>query len=73
MCQFENYVNYAGSKTKSLRTSIEIWFENYVNYAGSKTIKRISDKGLVFENYVNYAGSKTLQFARPSFYRLRTM
>ena len=34
---FENYVNYAGSKTK---LAVKLWhvrFENYVNYAGSKT------------------------------------
>ena len=34
---FENYVNYAGSKTW-IDQSIYMWmFENYVNYAGSKT------------------------------------
>ena len=37
MYQFENYVNYAGSKTFSLACRINAWFENYVNYAGSKT------------------------------------
>ena len=34
---FENYVNYAGSKTLEQRQSNEVPFENYVNYAGSKT------------------------------------
>ena len=34
---FENYVNYAGSKTRTLRRNEPIVFENYVNYAGSKT------------------------------------
>ncbi len=34
---FENYVNYAGSKTKLGTTAVEVGFENYVNYAGSKT------------------------------------
>ena len=34
---FENYVNYAGSKTKVMRPTIYHQFENYVNYAGSKT------------------------------------
>ena len=34
---FENYVNYAGSKT-SLSFEMHLFlFENYVNYAGSKT------------------------------------
>ena len=35
---FENYVNYAGSKTAFLHIIPPIMFENYVNYAGSKTI-----------------------------------
>ena len=35
---FENYVNYAGSKTISLNGVSLGKFENYVNYAGSKTI-----------------------------------
>ena len=35
--EFENYVNYAGSKTKIIRIFVSISFENYVNYAGSKT------------------------------------
>ena len=34
---FENYVNYAGSKTASKIGFRISWFENYVNYAGSKT------------------------------------
>ena len=35
---FENYVNYAGSKT--IQVLFPAWssFENYVNYAGSKTL-----------------------------------
>ena len=35
--EFENYVNYAGSKTVQYLLPIEQEFENYVNYAGSKT------------------------------------
>ena len=34
---FENYVNYAGSKTWSDPDMLSHLFENYVNYAGSKT------------------------------------
>ena len=34
---FENYVNYAGSKTLSSGFVYTGQFENYVNYAGSKT------------------------------------
>ena len=34
---FENYVNYAGSKTVTIRCYLLSQFENYVNYAGSKT------------------------------------
>ena len=34
---FENYVNYAGSKTMQSRELAYSEFENYVNYAGSKT------------------------------------
>ena len=34
---FENYVNYAGSKTQSGFANFDCMFENYVNYAGSKT------------------------------------
>ena len=43
---FENYVNYAGSKTVGLTTKITFVFENYVNYAGSKTPKNWTTKGL---------------------------
>ena len=34
---FENYVNYAGSKTGNMYIVQMGEFENYVNYAGSKT------------------------------------
>ena len=34
---FENYVNYAGSKTQQELQVCMHKFENYVNYAGSKT------------------------------------
>ena len=34
---FENYVNYAGSKTVIAVCFVTSKFENYVNYAGSKT------------------------------------
>ena len=34
---FENYVNYAGSKTFHIFAIFIVVFENYVNYAGSKT------------------------------------
>ena len=37
LLQFENYVNYAGSKTSWCDSKFAQWFENYVNYAGSKT------------------------------------
>ena len=37
--RFENYVNYAGSKTADLVVFHGMQFENYVNYAGSKTMK----------------------------------
>ena len=37
--KFENYVNYAGSKTATGSPLITISFENYVNYAGSKTLQ----------------------------------
>ena len=37
---FENYVNYAGSKTIPAEYMLGQEFENYVNYAGSKTRKR---------------------------------
>ena len=36
---FENYVNYAGSKTFRFPRASIVLFENYVNYAGSKTAK----------------------------------
>ena len=36
---FENYVNYAGSKTPFTLATGKGKFENYVNYAGSKTKK----------------------------------
>ena len=35
--EFENYVNYAGSKTFRPPSTHDSQFENYVNYAGSKT------------------------------------
>ena len=35
---FENYVNYAGSKTGATFVRVNSPFENYVNYAGSKTM-----------------------------------
>ena len=35
--KFENYVNYAGSKTNTSNKPNHWQFENYVNYAGSKT------------------------------------
>ena len=38
---FENYVNYAGSKTLRDGDSSVVVFENYVNYAGSKTQLRV--------------------------------
>ena len=42
MCAvFENYVNYAGSKTHGLQLHQYDLFENYVNYAGSKTEKEL--------------------------------
>ena len=59
---FENYVNYAGSKTQVIYRQPEHRFENYVNYAGSKTTFSPSLNFNVFENYVNYAGSKTYAF-----------
>ena len=39
LIQFENYVNYAGSKTDWYSRLEELQFENYVNYAGSKTVR----------------------------------
>ena len=70
---FENYVNYAGSKTGWKNITKPNGFENYVNYAGSKTPLRSCSDSFVFENYVNYAGSKT--FVSVMYYRqrLRTM
>ena len=38
---FENYVNYAGSKTTIKLVFGTLMFENYVNYAGSKTLKSL--------------------------------
>ena len=38
---FENYVNYAGSKTRFRTLTMLIPFENYVNYAGSKTLSTL--------------------------------
>ena len=72
--KFENYVNYAGSKT-NFCTSVAICeFENYVNYAGSKTVDgSVLTIPPPFENYVNYAGSKTKIRHGDSFFRLRTM
>ena len=57
---FENYVNYAGSKTFGYVIHTSRRFENYVNYAGSKTSLIHPLSFLLFENYVNYAGSKTI-------------
>ena len=59
---FENYVNYAGSKTSNGNTIFNNLFENYVNYAGSKTWPVKLSGHSEFENYVNYAGSKTKCF-----------
>ena len=70
---FENYVNYAGSKTVRLHSTVIKVFENYVNYAGSKTRLKSSMMRLWFENYVNYAGSKTLNFICNITFGLRTM
>ena len=56
---FENYVNYAGSKTLGTALTLSYPFENYVNYAGSKTGASEISASSRFENYVNYAGSKT--------------
>ena len=41
---FENYVNYAGSKTITYGMHACVKFENYVNYAGSKTEELPSHK-----------------------------
>ena len=51
---FENYVNYAGSKTNLACDILDIPFENYVNYAGSKTMVKAGATVMKFENYVNY-------------------
>ena len=70
---FENYVNYAGSKTRFDTSILHVWFENYVNYAGSKTVICFLDRHQSFENYVNYAGSKTIQNGSTNLTGLRTM
>ena len=70
---FENYVNYAGSKTEQKVRQFIVKFENYVNYAGSKTNAYECENGAMFENYVNYAGSKTLLITLNTSCRLRTM
>ena len=70
---FENYVNYAGSKTLYISPNAARLFENYVNYAGSKTIKWLTIATLMFENYVNYAGSKTEGVSFSTTTGLRTM
>ena len=70
---FENYVNYAGSKTTPFEIMSMPVFENYVNYAGSKTFPKPSISNLGFENYVNYAGSKTETMRDKQDGRLRTM
>ena len=70
---FENYVNYAGSKTPQWVGTDNLSFENYVNYAGSKTLTYHYLENLAFENYVNYAGSKTLLGYEESEEGLRTM
>ena len=70
---FENYVNYAGSKTNNTQKLTKKRFENYVNYAGSKTFPLLSIYILSFENYVNYAGSKTSNCLIYSASCLRTM
>ena len=73
LLQFENYVNYAGSKTSWCDSKFAQWFENYVNYAGSKTVISCNNSNNVFENYVNYAGSKTEKELGGGIHRLRTM
>ena len=70
---FENYVNYAGSKTVNHITIYTIQFENYVNYAGSKTANPNQAYTYTFENYVNYAGSKTNMCECNIRFSLRTM
>ena len=70
---FENYVNYAGSKT-TVQSNIALnGFENYVNYAGSKTVVKLRKVSQSFENYVNYAGSKTSPLLIGFPLSLRTM
>ena len=71
--EFENYVNYAGSKTPFFLIYSIALFENYVNYAGSKTRKRTTTAISTFENYVNYAGSKTGIIPQHGTLCLRTM
>ena len=71
--RFENYVNYAGSKTRRNGRCANHAFENYVNYAGSKTEKGEVIEAQAFENYVNYAGSKTVNECLVVFVGLRTM
>ena len=70
---FENYVNYAGSKTNLVWTKPPPLFENYVNYAGSKTYRCNTRLLVLFENYVNYAGSKTDDDENDLYCGLRTM
>ena len=70
---FENYVNYAGSKTLKFLMIHSCMFENYVNYAGSKTKIKTPTNTVEFENYVNYAGSKTRLLHLCWIHSLRTM
>ena len=70
---FENYVNYAGSKTLQNKNHLIVQFENYVNYAGSKTQTSLFSYAKSFENYVNYAGSKTAKPSPTIKRSLRTM
>ena len=70
---FENYVNYAGSKTNVCPFPPTRMFENYVNYAGSKTVSALINLTDEFENYVNYAGSKTTTCRQLQRQCLRTM
>ena len=71
--EFENYVNYAGSKTVCIQFNWLQLFENYVNYAGSKTEFCDVPFAKSFENYVNYAGSKTDLICESNNSGLRTM
>ena len=73
LSKFENYVNYAGSKTSVSWLQVAQLFENYVNYAGSKTGSMTFEPNSTFENYVNYAGSKTEITSMATHVRLRTM